>query len=85
MSMEEHLNFLEELAKKGYHPGDKINRVDLFTRVVASIGYGHDWAAYTGSYEWDWDKVARNGDKISEEDANRIFPEIAALGLRWRR
>jgi hypothetical protein len=81
---EDHVRFLEELAQKGYHPGDKINRVDLFTRVVASIGYAADWAAYAGSYEWDYESIASNGDKISEEDAKRIFPEIAALDLRYR-
>ena len=75
---------LAKLAKKGYKPGDKINRTYHFSHYVASIGYAFDWAVYVGSYDTDDIDVAEYGEKISAKDARRIFPEIACLRLYYR-
>jgi hypothetical protein len=76
--------WLAKLAKKGYKPGDKINRVHYCAKFVASIGEGKDWAVYVAPFSWTWEMCAERGHKISKEDAKRIFPEIAALRLYYR-
>ena len=52
--------------------------------VVAVIGYGHDWAAYEQTYpdQIGPDLIAHHGDKISEEQACDLFPELKNLSYR---
>jgi len=51
-------------------------------KIVAVIGWGHDWAAYEG--KGTVKHVAEYGNKISQFEAERLFPDIAASGLYYR-
>jgi hypothetical protein len=53
-------------------------------KVVAVIGYAHDWAAYRGLTDWDDEEVASQGDKLSKEAAEALFYAPVALGLKYR-
>jgi hypothetical protein len=52
--------------------------------VVAVIGWAHDWAAYEQSYpdQTSIYDIASNGDKISREEAETLFPELKILRYR---
>jgi hypothetical protein len=52
--------------------------------VVAVIGFSNDWAAYERSYPQQntSDLIARHGDKIGENEARQLFPELAKLRYR---
>lgn len=54
-------------------------------KVVAVIGVGPDWAAYMGFTDWPDEMVATNGDKITKEAAENLFPAIARTGREYRR
>lgn len=64
-----------ECTEKGPHGG----------RVVASIGYVGDWAAYEQCYpdQTTVETIAKNGDKIGEDQARILFPELKEYS--WRR
>ena len=53
--------------------------------VIAVVGYAGDWTAYEQSYpdQITPDLIARQGDKISQDAAEELFPELAKA-LRWR-
>jgi len=53
-------------------------------KVVAVIGWGHDWAAYMGPNDWDDERIAQWGDKIGSGEAKTLFPELAQSGLYYR-
>jgi hypothetical protein len=46
--------------------------------VVAVIGWIHDWAAYEQAYPDQTlpELIADRGDKISQEEARKLFPEL---------
>ena len=52
--------------------------------VVAVIGFIHDWAAYERAYDDQTtiDSIARNGDKIGEDEARELFPELKSYKYR---
>ena len=55
--------------------------------VVASIGYGNDWAAYIGGCDPQSEEeglmfVANHGAKLSEKDARHFFPTLDELSYR---
>jgi hypothetical protein len=52
--------------------------------VVAVIGQIHDWTAYEQSYAWQItpDAIAAQGDKISQNEARKLFPELSAYPFR---
>ena len=54
--------------------------------VVAVVGYAGDWTAYEQSYadQHSPDLIARQGDKIGQDEAEELFPELAKA-FRWRR
>lgn len=54
-------------------------------KVVASIGYADDWAAYYGFTRWTDAFCAAHGDKLRQDVAEGLFPDIVAAGLRYRR
>ncbi len=68
-------------------PGDLQEGDKLGTVIVAVIGYVNDWAAYEieirpdGSMP-DCEQVATNGEKISQQAAERLFP--VCRHLKWR-
>lgn len=39
---------------------------------------GRHWCAYRGLTDWEDDRVAENGDEIPYEQAQSLFPGIAA-------
>ena len=47
-------------------------------KIVAVMGAVGDWAAYEGPASWPDARVAFEGDKISREAAEALFPDIAA-------
>jgi hypothetical protein len=51
---------------------------------VAVIGYAHDWAAYQGLTDWSDDRVAMEGDKLSQAAAEALFHAPVAAGLSYR-
>lgn len=59
--------------------GDKLCYI-----VVASIGQANDWAAYFGLADWTPSRVAREGDKLDKEVAERLFPVCVRAGLTYR-
>jgi hypothetical protein len=57
-------------------------------RIVACIGYADDWAAYRGPDSGDnysTDEIARHGDKLGRDEAERLFRFIRDAGLEYRR
>lgn len=46
--------------------------------VVATIGWIHDFAVYEQAYpdQTTPEYIASNGDKIGQEDARALFPEL---------
>lgn len=60
----------------------------LVIHTVLSVNQAvGDCAAYRaiGPGELDPEEVRKFGDKISPEDANKLFPEIKEQNLRYRR
>ena len=61
------------------HGGDQFCYV-----VVAVVDEGnHLWAAYRGLADTSPEDVASNGDKISQEAAESLFPSLANSGLMY--
>ena len=58
--------------------------VRLGVKVIARIGYVKDWAAYQGPTDWTDYQVAENGDKLSREAGEALFPICVRAGLRYR-
>lgn len=54
-------------------------------KVIVSIGYADDWAAYYGPTHQPDEDCAAYGDKLRQEVAEALFPAIVAAGLRYRR
>lgn len=75
---------IQVCKEHGLKPGDKINRVAPDCRYVARIGIVCDWAVYKGSKHWAFEDIAACGDKVSAAEGEKIFPEIAVLGLYYR-
>ena len=68
-----------------FKPGARIETDTLSDegyKVVAVIGGIDDFAVYQGRGRWPVDTIAREGDKISEEQARRLFPELS--NYMWR-
>ena len=53
-------------------------------KVVASVGWSHDWAAYLGSSSDSDEEVAQHGDKISKDAAENLFPLFKRMELFYR-
>lgn len=53
-------------------------------KVIAVIDeWAHMWRAYRGPTGWDDDRVAREGDAISEEVADILFPSLTQSGRSY--
>ena len=55
----------------------------VYWTCVAIAGHANDWAAYYGF--GDPDTVSRNGEKLDEETASRLFPIMVRTGRVYRR
>lgn len=55
---------------------------DVTYKFVAKIGHVGDFAVYCGRILWDNYEVASFGDKIPEEEARKLFPELEAYTYR---
>lgn len=53
-------------------------------KVIAVVGGANDWAAYLGLTSQTDDEVARNGDKISKDAAEALFPIFKWSEFRYR-
>lgn len=66
--------------------GAYLLRQEIFAegiRILAVLGHAEDWAAYYGPLDWISERVQREGDKLGEMAAERLFPFIAgALSYR---
>jgi hypothetical protein len=53
--------------------------------VVAVAGV-HDWAAYAAPVDWAWgfQHIAATGDKVNEEEASDLFPNMKAAHKYYR-
>jgi hypothetical protein len=49
---------------------------------VAVIGWVSDFAVYAAPENWTVDQTASRGDKISEENARRLFPNMKGYSYR---
>lgn len=58
--------------------GDKV-----YYTVVAVAGRANDWAAYQGFGPPE--EVARGGEKLDKETAERLFPIMVRTGRSYRR
>ena len=65
-------------------PNDLKAGDELGYKVVAVIGYAHDWAAYKGLTDWSDEEVASNGDKLDEDAAEALFYAPVVAGLKYR-
>ena len=70
--------YKEYYNKSEFKPGEA-----YAVKIVASVGYGGDWAAYLGESDWDDEQVLNEGDKINRKAAEALFPTIAAQ-YHWR-
>jgi len=76
---------LHFLIEPGFCWKDAPEKENKEILIVATEGAVKDWAAYMES-PWSGntvDDVARQGDKLWKELAEKIFPELAEE-LRWR-
>jgi len=64
--------------------GDVIVKVTTFMKYTLVIGYNHDYAVYEGPRNWTSERVANDGDKISEMHAKELFPELATIDRYYR-
>jgi hypothetical protein len=63
-------------------PDTQINTTTENKKVVAVVGWVNDFAAYEGTLDQSFDQIARNGDKIGEDEARRIFPNMKGYSYR---
>ena len=54
-------------------------------KVVGVVGGDDDWAAYEGPLEWPDERVAAEGDKLTQKAAEGLFPVLVQAGLHYRR
>lgn len=74
---------VKRLQAAGFYPDKILCCMDASNRpVVAVVGMICDWAAYRGQPEWDYAHTKENGDKISQKEAERLFPEFKKLQYR---
>ena len=59
--------------------GDKLG-----FKIIAVIAHG-SWAAYRGLTHWSDERVASEGDKISEDAARALFYAPDAADIPYRR
>lgn len=52
-------------------------------KVVAVIRWNDDFSAYQYYNDSSDEDCASKGDKISEEQARRLFPELKRYSYRW--
>lgn len=50
-------------------PSDVADEDAFAVKLVAIAGTNNDYAVYAGRSDWSDEKVAANGDKVSEEQA----------------
>ena len=62
------------------HPG-----VGIGFKIVPVIGQDNDWAAYQGLLNWTDERVALDGDKLSQAQAEALFPILPRLDMYYRR
>lgn len=72
------LEQLSDMDPRELQPGDRV-----CMKVVAVVGYVHDWAAYGGEEDETVEEVAANGDKLSAEAAEGLFRRIS-YAFRYR-
>lgn len=56
----------EDILATAFHGGS----------FVVAEGSIKDFAAYEGPMDWGHSRIARNGNKISEEEARELFPHL---------
>lgn len=61
-------------------PGDRLGY-----KVIAVIGGNNDWAAYVGLTDKTDEEIAMSGDKLLQEQAEKLFFAPKAIGLKYRR
>ncbi|NDJ20970.1 hypothetical protein GS682_04785 [Nostoc sp. B(2019)] len=65
-------------------PLARLYRFEEVFGYVARIGNNYDWAVYKGDADWTLDAIADYGSKISEEEAQGLFPICLEAGLSYR-
>ncbi len=76
---------MEFLNPMSTRPSDLKTGDKLCYIVVASISGANDWAAYVGLSDWYPEQVARAGDKLDKETAEKLFPICVRAGLTYRK
>jgi len=64
-------------------PNTRLELDDMYRMVVAVIGYNKDFAVYESCVLNDTaENVVRFGDKLSEDEARDLFPELSEYWYR---
>jgi hypothetical protein len=63
-------------------PRDIFDGDKVYWTIVAVAGHANDWAAYMGFA--DPYSVARSGEKLDQELAEKLFPIMARTGRTYR-
>lgn len=84
------LGHIEQLTEDT-EPGTCYVQSQYATTFVAVVGHVQDYAVYAGTRTLDsddvnnWKYVAKYGDKVSQGDAERLFPRFKQLDFFYRR
>lgn len=74
------------MIEQGDFGGYKVIAICHWRKVDKETGKVEGyWAAYRGLTSWTDEHITQNGDKISRECAELLFPSFAfdASGLKW--
>jgi len=64
---------------------DDVQDGDAFPfKIVAVAGQNNDWSAYWGPSSWSDERVAQEGDKLSETQARPLFYVLTRSGREYR-
>lgn len=73
---------MKNLDDKKFAPGTELQKVIGRSRYVARIGGIQDWACYYADAAKSQEEVSRYGDKLSQDNAYKIFPELKEYSYR---
>ena len=83
-TQEERATKLEFRKKASLTPSDVNDDDALAINIVAVARIANDWSAYQGPSDWSDSRVARQGDKVDELAATRLFYVMGQSGRTYR-
>ncbi len=70
--------------KADVSPADTQPNDAFAIKIVATVGFANDWAAYEGPSNWSDQRVASEGNKIDVGLARRLFFVLGQSGRSYR-